>query len=101
MVLMKKLAHDIIIRPVVSEKAMRCITEQKYVFRVDKSANKIQIKNALQELFGVQIKAVNTMNYKGGSVRYRQGKGYKPDWKKAIVTLKQGYKGIEFFDNMT
>lgn len=97
---MEKTAHDIIIKPIVTEKSMQGIGQKKYTFKVCPKANKIEIKKALVELFGVTIKKVNTMNCKGRSVRYRQGKGYRSDWKKAIVTLQENSKSIEFFDNM-
>lgn len=97
---MERTAHDIIIKPIVSEKSMQGIQNKKYTFRVCKEANKIEIKKALKELFGITIKKVTTMNCKGRGVRYRLGKGYRPDWKKAIVTLTEDSKTIDFFDSM-
>lgn len=98
--IMKKIAHEIIIKPIISEASMNGMHERKYTFKVAKDANKIEIKNALKELFDVEISKINTLNCKGRSVRYRNGRGHKPDWKKAIVTLKEGSKTIGFFDNM-
>jgi large subunit ribosomal protein L23 len=97
---MKKISHDLIIKPIVTEASTRAIAANKYSFKVCKNANKIQIKKALEELFGVKVKKVNTMNCKGRYIRYRYSKGYRPDWKKAIVTLTEDSKSIEFFDNL-
>ena len=90
----------IIIRPMIGEKATRFIeSERKYVFQVDKRANKIDIKRAVQKKFNVEVSKVGVMNYKGKkkntSVR-SNGKvlrtsGFKASWKKAIVTLKEGF----------
>lgn len=96
----KRTAHDIIIKPIITEDSMRGIQDKKYVFRVCKDANKIEIKKALQELFDVKVEKVNTLNCKGRAVRYRQSKGYRQDWKKAIVKLCESSKTIEFFDAM-
>ena len=92
--------EHIIIRPMIGEKATRFIeTERKYVFQVDKRANKIDIKRAVQKKFNVEVSKVGVMNYKGKkkntSVR-SNGKalrtsGFRSSWKKAIVTLKEGF----------
>ena len=92
---------NIIIKPMIGEKATRFIdSERKYVFQVDKKANKIDIKRAVQDKFSVEVSKVGVMNYKGkkknASVR-SDGKvlrtsGFRPSWKKAIVTLKEGFK---------
>lgn len=97
---MKKSAHDVIYKPLVTEATMRGVQERKYSFKVSVDANKIEIKKALKELFDVDIKKVNTMNCRGRKVRYRYSRGKKPDWKKAIVTLTENSKTIEFYDNM-
>ena len=91
---------SIIIRPMIGEKATRFIeSERKYVFEVDKRANKIDIKRAVQGKFNVEVSKVGVMNYKGKkkntSVR-SNGKvlrtsGFRSSWKKAIVTLKEGF----------
>ena len=93
-----KTAHDIILKPVITEASMQGIANKKYTFQVAKDANKIEIAKAVAELFGVKVAKVNTIN---GKYR-RQGikGGYTPDWKKAIVTLTEDSKSIEFFDSM-
>ena len=98
--IMEKLAQDIIIKPMVTERSMLFVGDKKYTFRVCQKANKIEIKKAVEELFGVEVEKVNTQNCKGRTVRYRQNKGQRSDWKKAIVKLKPDSKTIEFFDNM-
>ena len=95
-----KSVHDIIIKPIVTEAATFPKEEKRYVFKVAKSANKIEIKKALKELFDVDVKKVNTLNCKGRKGRFRFGRGKRPDWKKAIVTLKEDSKTIEFFDTL-
>ena len=93
-------AHDIIKRPVVTEQSMMQMQEKKYTFEVDKRANKIQIRKAVEEIFGVQVASVNTVNVIGKFKRMGRNEGKRPDWKKAIVTLTENSKTIEFFDGM-
>lgn len=93
-------AQDIIIKPIITEKSMAGLQENKYTFKVAKSANKIMIAKAVEELFGVQVASVNTMNCRGRVKRVGMSRGATPDWKKAIVTLAEGSKTIEFFDGM-
>ena len=93
-------ARDIILKPVITEKSVQGLAEKKYTFRVAEGANKIAIAKAVEELFGVKVKKVNTMNVPGQFRRQGMHGGYQPDWKKAIVTLKDGSKGIEFFESM-
>ena len=91
----------VIIKPMIGEKATRFIeSERKYVFEIDKRANKIDVKRAIQNKFNVEVSKVGIMNYKGKkkntSVR-SNGKvlrtsGFRSSWKKAIVTLKEGFK---------
>lgn len=95
-----KTAHDIIIKPIITEASMRNIGLKKYTFKVDKGANKIEIGKAVEHLFGVKVDKVHTMNVRGREKRVGAHKGFTPDWKKAIVTLKPDSKGIEFFENM-
>ncbi len=90
--------HDIIIRPLITEKSMDMQQERKYVFEVDKNANKTEIKNAIEAIFGVKVAKVNTMNMKGKTKRMGRFEGKRPDWKKAIVTLTEDSKTIEFFE---
>ncbi len=97
---MIKTAQDIIIKPIITERSMEGLQMGKYTFKVAKNANKIEIANAVEELFGVKVAKVNTLNCKGRFKRMGQSTGYKPDWKKAIVTLVEGSKTIEFFDGM-
>lgn len=94
-------SHDIIIRPILSEKSYAGIKDKKYVFVVAKNANKTEIKLAVEEIFGVKVEKVNTAIV-GGKLK-RQGKyeGYTPDYKKAIVQLKKDSKSIEFFDSLS
>ena len=95
-----KTAYDIIKRPIITEQSMEAATFKKYTFEVAKDANKIEIAKAVEELFGVKVKKVNTMNVPGQFRRQGMQGGYQPDWKKAIVTLKDDSKGIEFFESM-
>ncbi|MCI8349927.1 MAG: 50S ribosomal protein L23 [Oscillospiraceae bacterium] len=97
---MTKTAQDIIIRPIITEASMGAQAFKKYTFQVAKDANKIEIAKACEELFGVKVAKVNTMNVKGQLRRQGRFQGYRPDWKKAIVTLKEDSKGIEFFESM-
>ena len=93
-------AHDIIIRPIITEKSMAGAQMKKYTFEVAKDANKIQIAKAVAEVFGVEVKKVNTMNVRGRLRRQGRSEGYTPSWKKAIVTLTESSKSIEFFEGM-
>ncbi|WP_069650743.1 50S ribosomal protein L23 [Caloranaerobacter ferrireducens] len=92
--------HDIIIKPIITEQSMNDMSEGKYTFVVDKRANKTEIKNAIEQIFGVKVKKVNTMNMKGKVKRMGIHVGRRPNWKKAIVTLTSDSKGIEFFEGM-
>ena len=94
------IAQDIIIKPIITEKSMSGLQENKYTFKVAKNANKIEIAKAVEELFGVKVASVNTMNCRGRSKRVGMSRGVTPSWKKAIVTLAEGSKTIEFFDGM-
>ncbi|HHW44558.1 MAG TPA: 50S ribosomal protein L23 [Desulfotomaculum sp.] len=91
--------RDILKRPVVSEKSMSLVGDNKYTFIVDPAANKIEIKKAVEELFNVKVEKVNTMRVKGKVRRVRNIVGRRPDVKKAIVTLKEGNK-IELFEGV-
>ena len=95
-----KTAHDIILKPVITEASMQGIANKKYTFQVAKDANKIEIAEAVVELFGVKVAKVNTINVNGKYRRQGIKGGYTPDWKKAIVTLTEDSKSIEFFDSM-
>jgi large subunit ribosomal protein L23 len=92
--------YDIILKPKISEKQMRLHeTENKAVFRVNKKANKIEIKKAVEKIFDVKVENVTTMNCKGKKKRLGRYEGKRPDWKKAIVKLKEGSK-IDFLEGM-
>ena len=93
-------AQDIILRPVVSEKSMAGIADKKYTFEVAKSATKIDVAKAVEELFGVKVAKVNTLHVRGRLRRQGGVQGYTSSWKKAIVTLKEESKTIEFFEGM-
>ncbi len=93
-------AQEIIIRPVISERSMSGMQNKKYTFRVSKQANKIEIAKAVEELFGVNVSKVNTMNVRGHLRRQGRSEGYTASWKKAIVTLTEESKPIEFFEGM-
>lgn len=95
-----KAPQDIILKPIITEASMDGINLKKYTFKVAPDAGKIEIAHAAEELFGVKVKKVNTMNCIGRSKRMGQSMGKKPDWKKAIITLKEDSKPIEFFESM-
>ncbi len=97
---MVRTAQDIIIKPIITEKSMEGIALKKYTFKVSDAANKIEIASAIEELFGVKVAKVNTMRVKGHLTRQGRSEGYTSDWKKAIVTLKEDSKSIEFFEGM-
>ena len=97
---MKKLAHDIILKPIITEESMMGTAFKKYTFKVAKDANKAEIKSAIEEVFGVKVAKVNTMNCKGHLRRYGRFQGYTPAWKKAIVTLTEDSDTIDFFDGL-
>ena len=97
---MMKTTQDIIIAPVITEASMAAIAQKKYTFRVMKKVNKQEIAAAVEELFGVKVAKVNTINVRGRSKRMGLHSGKTADWKKAIVTLKADSKGIEFFESM-
>ncbi len=93
-------AHDIIIRPIITEKTMGGMPVKKYTFQVAKDAEKIQIARAVEEIFGVEVESVNTSNRKGKLRRRGRSQGYTASWKKAVVTLKKESKAIEFFESL-
>lgn len=92
--------YDIILKPVITEKSMSLMGERKYTFIVHRSANKVQIRNAAEAVFGVKVESVFTMNYLGKKKRVRYQTGKRADFKKAIVKLTQDSEGIEFFNSM-
>jgi len=92
--------HDIIIKPIITEQSMEDTGDKKYHFVVSKRANKTEIKRALESIFSVNVKKVNTMNMIGKFKRLGKTRGQRASWKKAIVQLKQDSKDIEFFEGM-
>ena len=99
---MAKLAYDIILKPIITEKSMEMLaTQGKYTFKVAKDSNKIEIAKAVEALFpGVKVAKVNTVSCKGHLRRYGRYEGYTASWKKAIVTLTEDSKTIDFFDGL-
>ena len=94
-------AYDIIKRPIITEQSMEQTEMKRYTFEVDKRANKIEIAKAVEEIFGVKVAKVNTMNVPGKAKRMGAGRpGRTKDWKKAIVQLTEDSKTIEFFEGM-
>ena len=97
-------SYDIIKRPIMTEKSMTPEFDRegneikKYTFEVPKTVNKLEIKYAVEEVFGVKVAKVNTMNCDGKLKRMGRNEGRRAAWKKAIVTLKKDSKTIEFFD---
>ena len=94
-------AEDIIIKPLLTEKGYDGIADKKYTFIVAKSANKTQIKLAVEQLFGVDVEYVNTVNCHGKLKRMGRNEGFTPDYKKAIVQLPADSKAIEFFNSLS
>lgn len=95
-----KTPYDIILKPVISERSMDDAANKKYTFKVATSANKTQVKHAVEEIFGVDVEKVNIMNVKGKVKRVGKSLGRTSDSKKAIVTLTEKSKEIEFFQGL-
>lgn len=95
-----RIPHDVIIKPIITEESMDSMAYGKYTFMVQKKANRTEIKNAVEKIFGVKVDKVNTMNMIGKQKRMGVHTGKRPDWKKAIVTLTEDSKKIEFFEGM-
>ena len=91
--------RDIIIKPVVTEKSMNLLADDKYTFIVDKRANKTEIKNAIESIFKVKVDRVTTMNMQGKMKRMGRFEGRRPSRKKAVVSLKPGHR-ITLFEGM-
>ena len=96
---MEKIASDIILKPIITEDSIDRLPNGKYTFKVAKDATKVEIAKAVETLFGVEVAKVNTISVKGKEKRMGRYTGFRPDWKKAIVTVK-GDKTIEFFDGL-
>jgi len=93
-------AYQIIKKPIMTEKSYAAIPYKKYVFEVDTNANKVEIKKAVEDLFGVEVLKVNTVSIKGKERRRGRTVGRTSDYKKAYVELTADSKTIEFFDNL-
>ena len=94
-------AYDVIVRPIITEQSMEATDLKKYVFEVSRDAGKIEIKKAVEEVFGVKVAKVNTLIVKGKQKRQgRHPAGYTSSWKKAVVRLTEDSKHIEFFEGM-
>jgi len=94
-------AHDIIVRPILSEKSYADIATKKYTFEVAKKANKTQVKKAIEEIFKVKVESVNISNVYGKIKRQGKHEGLTGSYKKAIVQLTSDSKSIEFFDSLS
>ena len=90
--------RDIIKRPVITENSADLMAEKKYTFEVDTKANKTEIKQAVETVFGVKVEKVNTMNVNGKLKRMGRHEGYRPNRKKAIVQLSEDSKDLDFFE---
>lgn len=96
-----KAPQDIVLKPVITEASMAAIAERKYTFKVAKTANKVEIAEAIEKLFpGTKVEKVNTMNVRGRQRTMGRYRGMTASSKKAIVTLTADSKGIEFFESM-
>jgi len=98
MTALNKSPHDVIIKPIVSEKSYALIDTGKYTFEVDPRSNKTEIKQAIEAIFNVKVASVNTLNRVGKVKRTKIGLGKRKDTKRAIVTLKSG--AIDIFTNV-
>ncbi len=94
------MSYEIIKKPIITENSMDQMADKKYTFEVAKDANKIEIKKAVEEIFGVKVEKVTTMRVLGKVKRMGANSGKRPDWKKAIVKLTESSKTIEFFDGL-
>jgi len=93
-----KNAHDIIKRPIITERTSELMVAKRYVFEVDMRANKTAIKQAIESIFGVKVASVNTMRVPGKPKRQGRHSGYTSEWKKAIVQLTEESNELEFFE---
>ncbi|HBI55979.1 MAG: 50S ribosomal protein L23 [Eubacteriales bacterium] len=90
--------RDILIRPVITEKTNDLMADKKYTFVVKRDANKIEIAHAVEKIFKVQVESVTTANMRGKLKRMGVHEGYRPSWKKAVVSLTANSKPIEIFE---
>jgi large subunit ribosomal protein L23 len=92
--------HDVIKRPIITERTTDMMAEKKYVFEVPLKANKTEIKQAVEKVFGVKVEAVNTIRVPAKPKRYGKYSGYTSEWKKAIVKLTADSKELEFYEGV-
>ncbi|MGE5674191.1 MAG: 50S ribosomal protein L23 [Mycobacterium leprae] len=92
-------ARDIILKPLITEKAMAKMAENRYAFKVRLDANKTEIKDAIEEIFKVTVLSVNTMRQHGKVRRMGKYQGRRSDWKKAVIQLKEG-DSIKIFEGL-
>ncbi|MCP4325084.1 MAG: 50S ribosomal protein L23 [Alteromonadales bacterium] len=95
-----KSPYDVVIKPIITENSMVGMEDGKYTFKVLKDANKTEIKTAIEEVFGVKVAKINTLNVLGKVKRQGKFVGKRANWKKAIVTLTADSKAIELFEGM-
>ena len=95
-----KMVQDIIIKPIITEASMDKLAEKKYTFKVASDATKPEIASAVEAMFGVKVASVNTISMKKKPKRLGVHFGYTSEWKKAVVTLTEDSKTIEFFDGL-
>ncbi len=95
-----KSPYDVVIKPIITENSMMGMEDGKYTFKVLKDANKTEIKTAIEEVSGVKVAKINTLNVLGKVKRQGKFVGKRANWKKAIVTLTADSKAIEFFEGM-
>ena len=95
-----KFAHDVIIKPIITEDSMARLAEKKYTFEVADGASKVEIKKAVEEIFKVKVEKINTISMKAKNKRVGYHFGKTSEWKKAIVTLTASSKEIEFFNGL-
>ena len=93
-----KNAHDIIKRPIITERTSELMVAKRYVFEVEIRANKTAIKQAIESIFNVKVASVNTMRVPGKPKRQGRHAGYTSEWKKAIVQLTEESNELEFFE---
>jgi large subunit ribosomal protein L23 len=92
--------HDIILKPIVTERSMTNTEEKKYTFQVNRDANKYQIKDAIEKIFDVKVEKVSVMNIQGKIKKMGRTQGRTASWKKAIIKLKPESKEIKLFENV-
>jgi len=95
-----KSVYDIIREPVITEASIKNMQDKKYTFKVPANANKVEIKNAVETIFGVEVEKISTITMKGKTKRVGYHVGKTAKWKKAIVKLTADSKTIEFFDSL-